>query len=593
VADVLVARPGFRDLKVRYVDMADTTWAEKVVVVNPDGTNVGGGGGGGNVTKATAAAPVYVEGATVPLSVDLAGTLRTTAGSPDVTDRAGRLVGIVYGDVGQLAQRAVSRDALVQLRTGAVEYDARSVRALTSADQITALGLGVANAGNSSTAALGIGATFTGAGVDVRDYAAVVVTFISDQAAAFNGIQLQWSPDNANWDVVDSFNMLFTGQGQSLVSPVRGRFFRVVYTNGGTAQGYFRLNTVLKYASEVYTTESYLLGSGGKRAVVDAFGDGIGAQNRLMTDALLRAQRTDTGNQDVVRMTGNQNLKTETFVGAAAIDPRSIRALTSADVVDVSDRAARQVGVVSGTGNFFVSATSQLVGAFFPVRLTDGAAFYDGRDVSDRAARLVGVVYGSQGQQLKQTAVNFNQQVEVFVGGSAVDPRSIRALTTADAVNVGQWLGSAAPTVGQKTMANSLPVTLASDQSVLPAVSERRAATLHVTATAAVNTASTATLPAAGAGLFHYITHIELVKLYSVIGVAAGAGVIVTSTNLPGNPSWTTEQLASPAGTATKVIVYSPATPLKSSVANTATTLVAPLQLQTIWRWNISYFTGV
>lgn len=34
--------------------------------------------------------------------------------------------------------------------------------------------------------------------------------------------------------------------------------------------------------------------------------------------------------------------------------------------------------------------------------------------------------------------------------------------------NVGAWLGSTAPTVGQKTMANSLPVSIASDQSDVP-----------------------------------------------------------------------------------------------------------------------------
>jgi hypothetical protein len=150
----------------------------------------------------------------------------------------------------------------------------------------------------------------------------------------------------------------------------------------------------------------------------------------------------------------------------------------------------------------------------------------------------------------------------------------------------------AAALVGQKTMALSLPVAVASDQSVFPAVAEHRAATLHVTATAAVNTAVTLTLPAAGAGLFHYITSIQLVKLYAVVGTAAATGVIVTSTNLPGNPSWTTEQAAGGLGTAPVVISYQPTTPLKSSVANTATTLVAPLQAQTIWRWNVSYFTA-
>ena len=117
--------------------------------------------------------------------------------------------------------------------------------------------------------------------------------------------------------------------------------------------------------------------------------------------------------------------------------------------------------------------------------------------------------------------------------------------------------------------------------------------TLHVTATAAVNTGSTATLPTPGAGLFHYITRIELRKRYSIIGVAAGAGVLITTTNLPGGPSIDTEQLAAPAGTVVPVIEWEfGRAPLKSSVANTATTFVAPAQLQTIWRWNVSYYTG-
>lgn len=116
---------------------------------------------------------------------------------------------------------------------------------------------------------------------------------------------------------------------------------------------------------------------------------------------------------------------------------------------------------------------------------------------------------------------------------------------------------------------------------------------IPASSTAAVNTALTATLPAPGAGLFHYVASIRLTKLYSVVGVAAGAGVIVTTTNMPGSLAWTTEQLASPAGTAAKVIDESyQGNPLKSSVANTATTFVAPAQLQTIWRWNISYYVG-
>jgi hypothetical protein len=77
-----------------------------LAVANADGSPIAGGSTTvGNVAVATAAAPAYVEGATVPLSVDLAGTLRSTGGSGggtsstvDVTDRTGRLVGHVTVD---------------------------------------------------------------------------------------------------------------------------------------------------------------------------------------------------------------------------------------------------------------------------------------------------------------------------------------------------------------------------------------------------------------------------------------------------------------------------------------------------------------
>lgn len=52
------------------------------------------------------------------------------------------------------------------------------------------------------------------------------------------------------------------------------------------------------------------------------------------------------------------------------------------------------------------------------------------------------------------------------------DGMNIRVLATDAAgrptVDVARWLGSSAPTIGQKTMANSIPVTLASDQTAVP-----------------------------------------------------------------------------------------------------------------------------
>lgn len=57
--------------------------------------------------------------------------------------------------------------------------------------------------------------------------------------------------------------------------------------------------------------------------------------------------------------------------------------------------------------------------------------------------------------------------IQVYHGGAAVNPTAIRALTASDVVSaeINDWLGSTAPTVGQKTMANSVPVVIASDQT--------------------------------------------------------------------------------------------------------------------------------
>lgn len=57
-------------------------------------------------------------------------------------------------------------------------------------------------------------------------------------------------------------------------------------------------------------------------------------------------------------------------------------------------------------------------------------------DVSDRAARLLGVVYGSQGQQILQRAASFDLLVQLRNAGIDIDPRDIRALTSTDVVDV-------------------------------------------------------------------------------------------------------------------------------------------------------------
>lgn len=116
-------------------------------------------------------------------------------------------------------------------------------------------------------------------------------------------------------------------------------------------------------------------------------------------------------------------------------------------------------------------------------------------------------------------------------------------------------------------------------------------ATLHVTATAAANTAATATLPAAGAGLFHYITSIEITR-NATAALAGTATLIHTTTNLPGSPAWSVGNAMAAGGTQLDVR-YEPDNPLKSSVANTNTTIVAAAGgAAVLGRVNVSYYVG-
>lgn len=115
--------------------------------------------------------------------------------------------------------------------------------------------------------------------------------------------------------------------------------------------------------------------------------------------------------------------------------------------------------------------------------------------------------------------------------------------------------------------------------------------TLWVTVTAVANTAATITLPAPGAGMFHYITYLNCRRNATAV-LAGTATLIITSTNLPGSPAWSNGN-AMVAGGTVEDIDYQPSNPVKSLLANTATTIVMPAPgLAVLNRGNCAYFVG-
>lgn len=104
---------------------------------------------------------------------------------------------------------------------------------------------GFVSTSNSSTTPLGISGVFTGTGEEIKNYAAVTVNVFADVASATNGLSFQWSSDNTNWDHVETYDVP-AGVGRAFNITIRARYFRVVYTNGGTGQTTFRLQTILQ-----------------------------------------------------------------------------------------------------------------------------------------------------------------------------------------------------------------------------------------------------------------------------------------------------------------------------------------------------------
>ena len=115
--------------------------------------------------------------------------------------------------------------------------------------------------------------------------------------------------------------------------------------------------------------------------------------------------------------------------------------------------------------------------------------------------------------------------------------------------------------------------------------------TLMVTVTAAANAIATLTLPAAGVGLFHYISYLNC-RRHSTAVLAGTATLIITSTNLPGTPAWSNGN-AMIAGGTVEDVNYQASQPLKSLVANTATTIVMPAAGAAVLnRINCAYYVG-
>jgi len=111
--------------------------------------------------------------------------------------------------------------------------------------------------------------------------------------------------------------------------------------------------------------------------------------------------------------------------------------------------------------------------------------------------------------------------------------------------------------------------------------------TLCVTGTAAAGSGVTITLPAV-VGQFHYISSIRISAYNTAARTGGALPVSPSTTNLPGSLAFTFGS-AGAVGTVETQQVELGGNPMKSSVANTATTIACPSTTSVIWRVTAFY----
>jgi hypothetical protein len=112
---------------------------------------------------------------------------------------------------------------------------------------IVALAPGHISTINSTVEELNAGLSFTGEWEDITNFGVIVISVTSNVASATNGLVVQFSTDATVAGIVsdDEFT-LSAGAKKTWSFQAAAKYFRIIYTNGGTNQTSFNLQTILK-----------------------------------------------------------------------------------------------------------------------------------------------------------------------------------------------------------------------------------------------------------------------------------------------------------------------------------------------------------
>lgn len=104
----------------------------------------------------------------------------------------------------------------------------------------------IVSSANSTTTPVTSTLSFTGTGEEWKDFGSIVINVFTDASSGTDGLSIQQSSDNSNWDIRDTYTIssMAAGQGKTFQVQPAARFGRIVYTQGAVNSGAFRLQTL-------------------------------------------------------------------------------------------------------------------------------------------------------------------------------------------------------------------------------------------------------------------------------------------------------------------------------------------------------------
>lgn len=232
--------------------------------------------------------------------------------------------------------------------------------------------------GNSTTALLGSGATFTGAWRDLSQFVNITLMIKADVISAVGGLKIQYSTDGVTVTRELSGTYIPDSKGLYLTLPSESRYFRIIYTNGAVAQTSFVIQTIIDVTSVGITTipvnfpiedtnsvtinRSIITGKSTDGQYLNQRADGVSMGNS--TNATLLAGATFTGPWEDVLGYANITITCIADV-ASATDGLKLEYSTDGVNVDSSDLFTTS----AGNGNqYSCGATAR----YFRVRYVNG-----------------------------------------------------------------------------------------------------------------------------------------------------------------------------------------------------------------------------